>query len=638
MCSLYSPARRSLEICYDTANGMDSTALILSERVANNIQLGESHIREFKSAYEGLPDGKKPRSVKDVCREVGEQLVGFANADGGDLLIGVEDDGALTGVPYDETAIQTILDAVRTHVYAGQVLPLTYATAVTLKNKTVLFFAVTKGTHQIYQLPDGRCMRRKDKECLPVSFNDIQFERQEVHSREFERQFVDGATVTDLDLEELQIAANSYLKGLSVERYLQQVGLSEYSPGGLRLRMAALLLFAKDIRRWHPRCQIRILRVLGTTLGHGASYNVKEDITEEGNIFKLLVRGWDLLRSTFLVRRTEFGEGAKFEPKFVYPEQACREALINAIAHRDYSVQSGIDIFVYDDRMEVKSPGGLLSTLRLSDLEELKGAHESRNPVIARLLREHRYMRELGEGMRRIFEAMEQSDLEKPRLLSDGQSFSILLSNKSLFDQKAEDWLSVFQAAKLSRLQKRIVVAGIGGKELSPEGIYRAMNTNDRDTYDLEVTRLRKSGILQEIRSSSAAQQMARARRVPKGKVPRFRVVSQSVKAAQPEATLKASSLIRRELFPEETGVFVGNLGNETTEHDLRSVFQRFGTVRKIITGFDKRPGSGARYAVVWLETAEAAQKAIDALYGFKVNNRELVLKRFRARSQPMRR
>ncbi len=61
-----------------------------------------------------------------------------------------------------------------------------------------------------------------------------------------------------------------------------------------------------------------------------------------------------LLRTTFLVQRTEFAEGARFEPKFVYPEQACREALINAIAHRDYSTHSGVEIFVYDDRMEVK--------------------------------------------------------------------------------------------------------------------------------------------------------------------------------------------------------------------------------------------------------------------------------------------
>jgi ATP-dependent DNA helicase RecG len=126
---------------------MDAAALLLSERVANNIQLGESHIREFKSAYEGLPDAKKPRSVKEICREVGEQLVGFANADGGDLLIGVEDDGNLTGVPHDETAIQIILSAVTIHVYAGQVLPLTYATSVVLKNKTVLLLCCHKGNH-----------------------------------------------------------------------------------------------------------------------------------------------------------------------------------------------------------------------------------------------------------------------------------------------------------------------------------------------------------------------------------------------------------------------------------------------------------------------------------------------------------
>jgi ATP-dependent DNA helicase RecG len=105
--------------------------------------------------------------------------------------------------------------------------------------------------------------------------------------------------------------------------------------------------------------------VLGTKLGAGESYNVKEDITEEGSVSKLLVRGWDLLRMTFLVQHTRFSEGARFEPKFVYPEQACREALINAIAHRDYSAQSRIDIFVYDDRMEVRSPGALLSTLQI---------------------------------------------------------------------------------------------------------------------------------------------------------------------------------------------------------------------------------------------------------------------------------
>jgi ATP-dependent DNA helicase RecG len=60
---------------------MDTAALLLADRVANNIQLGESHIREFKSAFEGPPGAKKPRAAKEICGEIGEQLVGFANAD-----------------------------------------------------------------------------------------------------------------------------------------------------------------------------------------------------------------------------------------------------------------------------------------------------------------------------------------------------------------------------------------------------------------------------------------------------------------------------------------------------------------------------------------------------------------------------
>ena len=73
---------------------------------------------------------------------------------------------------------------------------------VDLDGKRVLFFSVHKGTTQIYQLTDGK--------CVPIAFSDIQFERQEIRSRDYERQFVDGAKVSDLDLDELQISANSY--------------------------------------------------------------------------------------------------------------------------------------------------------------------------------------------------------------------------------------------------------------------------------------------------------------------------------------------------------------------------------------------------------------------------------------------
>jgi ATP-dependent DNA helicase RecG len=403
---------------------MNTEMLLLQERVRNTIQLGESHFREFKSALAGKASQKKPRPVKDICRDIAEALVAFANADGGELLVGVEDDGTISGVQHNEQEIERMLAAPKTHLHSESVLPLMAATKIEIDGKLLLFFSVSKGTTEIYQLSDGRCVRRKDKSTMPVAVKRLQFERQEVRSREFDRQFVDGATANDLDLPLVQNLADHYLRGLSVERYLQQTGVAEYAMSGIRLRMAALLLFAKDIQRWHPRSQVRILKVAGTQLLAGEKYNVVSDEVVRGNIFELLAQSWEQLRS-FLAYKTALDAEAKFEQEYLYPEWACREAIINAIAHRDYSIQNGIEIFIFDDHLEFKSPGALLSTLTLEALLELEGAHESRNVLIAKVLRENKYVRELGEGFKRIFELMAQQQLPKPILYSNTLWFSL---------------------------------------------------------------------------------------------------------------------------------------------------------------------------------------------------------------------
>lgn len=403
--------------------------LPVQERVKNTITLGESHFREFKTALEGKPDSKKPRPVKKICEDIGEALVSFANADGGELLSGVEDDGTITGIPHTEEETGTMLAATKTHVLHGRELPLSISTKLSIEGKIILYFAVNKGVTQIYQLPDGRCVCRKDKSTMPESFDKIHFERQEIRSRECDGQFVDGAWVTDLDLTLLQSIADTYIKGLSVELYLQQTGLALYGTNGLRLKRAALLLFAKsgEIGRWHSRCQIRFLKVNGTALQSGENYNVISDESVQGNIFDLWFKYWERLRP-YLAYKTEFGSDAKFEQKFIYPEDACKEAVLNAIVHRDYSIQNGIEIYIFDNRIEIKSPGALLSTITVKNLYELDGVHESRNPLIARVLKENKLMRELGEGMKRIFSLMNENDLERPVLYSNGSWFKVTLS------------------------------------------------------------------------------------------------------------------------------------------------------------------------------------------------------------------
>jgi ATP-dependent DNA helicase RecG len=402
--------------------------LLLADKVRNTLILGESHFREFKSAVEGRPGNKKPRLTKSICADIGEALVSFSNADGGAVLIGVEDDGTITGIPHKEEEIQTMLHAINSHVYKDQQLPLNNASKLVLEDKIILYFSVNKGTTMIYQLPDGRCVRRKDRSTMPASIDQIQFERQEIKAREYDSQFVDGAIVTDLDLRLLQGIADQYIKGLSIERYLQQIGLAEYAQNGLRLKKAALLLFATDIDRWHPRSQVRILKIKGNKLEAGEKYNVISDDIVKGNIFELILKSWEHLRS-YLAYKTEFGTNSKFEQKYIFPEDAVREVILNAIAHRDYSIANAIEIYIFNDRMEIKSPGALLSTLTIKNLYELEGSHESRNSLIASVLRENKLMREIGEGMKRIFSLMQEQKLEKPELYSNGLWFRVTFSN-----------------------------------------------------------------------------------------------------------------------------------------------------------------------------------------------------------------
>ncbi len=500
-----------------------SDILILQERVKNSILIGESDFREFKSGLEGPPNNKKPRPPKKICENIAEALVAFANTDGGELLIGVEDDMSISGLFHSDEDINIMINSTKTHILDGQELPLVYALKIQIENKIILFFQVEKGTSEIFQLADGRVVVRKDKRTVPANIKRLQFERQETKSREFDRLFVDGATVSDLDFQLIQSLADNYLRGLTVEKYLQQFGLAEYAVNGLRLRNAAILMFAKDIQRWHPRSQVRFLKVKGTVLQSGEKYNVVSDEIIHGNIFELIIKSWENLRP-YLAYKTEFGSDAKFEQKYIYPEDACRETLLNAIAHRDYNNHSGVEVYIFDDRMEIKSPGALLSTITVNDLYALDNRHESRNAKITYVLKINKLMREIGEGMKRIFILMEQNDRQKPVLYSNTNWFTVTLYNKSIYSPKQDEFLRVYEKFNLSSFQKKIVLLGLNEKEISPNDIYKAMNTDDRDTYDNEVTGLRKLGLLVEIRSNSQALWFSKSNNIPKQKVARFKV------------------------------------------------------------------------------------------------------------------
>lgn len=472
--------------------------LDFKERIATGILLGESHYREFKSALEGPPGAKKPRPAKDIASDIARTLVAFANTEGGELFVGVEDNGEISGINRLSDDGQNILfKAFSTHVLASTPLENCISKVVEVEEKLVGYFSVEKSPLRIHQTSIGQVLQRIDGESKPVDIQKIEFERQEQRSREFDRSFERAAKVTDLNMDLLRYVADSVAGGMSIEKCLQYLDLAEYYSGRLNLRKAALLLFANDIRNWFPQCCVRVLRIRGAKLetASARSYNVLRDESVSNNILKLINEGWIALRPYLAVDR--FHEDLTFRESVLYPEDACREALINALAHRDYTIAGRpTEIFVYDDRIEVRSPGGLLCNVSIDGLLKLKGLHESRNPYITRVLREIGHMRELGEGIKRMFDSMRGHELRSPELNSDANNFNVVLFNQSIIPKRDQLWLDEYRGCALSTDERLILLLGKKRGALSENDIHKLFPHERFDLTHLLISRMRSKGLL----------------------------------------------------------------------------------------------------------------------------------------------
>lgn len=142
-----------------------------------------------------------------------------------------------------------------------------------------------------------------------------------------------------------------------------------------------------------------------------------------------------------------------------YPTFAWQEALVNAVGHRDYSIQGvSIEVWMFDDRIEIRSPGLPPNPVTVAALNRREHIHLSRNPLIVRVLAELGYTRELGEGIPRMFAEMEQEGFYPPRFDDiGGVSFQVTLRNQPVYDSDTVKWLERFNNLGLSGDQKRLL-------------------------------------------------------------------------------------------------------------------------------------------------------------------------------------
>jgi ATP-dependent DNA helicase RecG len=595
--------------------------LRLKERVDLAIEIGESYYREFKSALEGLPNNKTAREVKEVCYDIAKTLVAFANADGGELFIGIEDDNTVTGLPYPDEKNIIILKAPKDYILSETPISLKRASLIDYNGKKVAYFSVEKGAKYVHLTSKGECFQRKDRESAPTASELIRFAREEERSREYDRQFVDLARISDLDLDLVSSVSVSLFKSMSSEKFLQYLELAEFDGNRLRLRRAALLLFAKHPTKWHPRSQVRIFRVKGTEEKTGVDFNVEEVGETSGNIFQLIEESWELLRPH--LTETRFSRDAIFRTQIIYPELACREALINAITHRDYSIEGrGIEIKIFDDRLEILSPGKLLSSISIKDLEELKGIHQTRNTYIARVLREFGYIRELGEGIRRIFELMKSNDLVKPKIESPNKSFIVTLFYKFIYSKEEKLWLDHFENYGLSREQKTIVRLGLNGRLISTKEIFDEVGIVSEDYYRQLIESLRRQGILVNKLSSAQVTSLKKTHKSRKA-VPRYQVV------------LPINMDAEAQVFDKDTSdyakIFVGNLPNEISEEEIEYAFQEFGEISDITIPKDQITGYSKGFAFIEFDKKEYANSALIKKNPILIKGRNVFVQEFKS-------
>lgn len=464
--------------------------LFSETELRNLLQRDEGQFIEFKSLWDQSVDPPRPLDRRAARDMVVECVAAFANADGGTLVLGVDDDGIPSGHAYPEEAVQDLL-AVPDKRLRPPVRCQTQRAR--LDDKDLLIFQVPFTPEAV--MVDGNGFPYRVGDRVIREPQEVINARKEAYQRVgFERRVRPEATLADLDLDlAAKFLALTVYEGRRVEDALEQYGLMIPRAGGVAITNACLLLFGKTpLVRWHPRAGIRFFRVAGTERRHGARRNVTQLGRVELPITGAIPEAHRLAKEQ--IRRSEKLHDLFFREMPEYPEFAWQEAMINAVAHRDYEDQTReVEVWFFEDRMEVRSPGEPVPPVTIDLLRQHKPIHASRNPLIVRVLSEAKIMREEGEGIPRMFEEMEESYLHAPALAIEGGEFTVTLSNEPVFLGPSPEWQQIVHRLPLSGAQKRVLLA-------HPDGFanedYRGLNNIDRDQAYREIQEMVNLGVV----------------------------------------------------------------------------------------------------------------------------------------------
>lgn len=362
--------------------------------------------------------------------ELAERLCGFANGLGGSLIIGVADKTwEVVGVKSPSSAIDTLLQAARLCKPPVRFDP-PQPQVIELDEKSLVIAYIPPNNGTLYQA-GGVCWIRRGTYTVPLTVPEIE---EFLYSRgvmPWETQPVAGATLTDLDMD----LVNAYLEQRPArskqggrlanrEDILLNLGCVVLAKGAsgediLRPTNAGLLLFGLDPQQFLLQAEV-VCVLYKPTSGRHQRYADRRIL--HGTITQQIDQAEAFFNQYIPVAARVEGFHRIDEPD--YPIEALREAVVNAVVHRDYSIKGeAVRIFYYPDRVEVHNPGLLMPGLDLQDLQRGIARSKPRNPIIATVLRDYPggYMERVGSGIRFMIEQMQELGRPRPVFREQGE-------------------------------------------------------------------------------------------------------------------------------------------------------------------------------------------------------------------------
>ena len=438
---------------------------------------------------------------------IAENMVAFANTEGGTIIVGLQADGTPSNTPANgfeiEKALRRADDLYNPPVVIEKWGEVALQTAESLSDQgdnggagpgfsaraSAYAIQVPRST-ELHALADGRVLIRSGSVNRPLGGQEIQRLASAKNTGDFETEAVVGATIDDFSRamidEYLEKRAERTKRPYSgeVKRMLAEIG-AVTAKG--KPTVCGLLLFSEYPQRWLPQSGVVFAKFVGTTpRGESglAGYTRREELI--GPVPRLIEATWNLVWGEMAISAVV--KGLEREETFEYPQFAVREALVNAICHRDYRLRGRrIEVRMFSDRLEVISPGGLPGFITV---ENIKDEHFSRNPRLVGGLFHWGYIEELGLGIDRMMEVMEQAGHSPPKFDARPYSFAIALHNERTQPELPE-WSRDTNHRQARALQYIRETGSITNREYR-----RLIQTVSAETLRLDLVDLVEKGIL----------------------------------------------------------------------------------------------------------------------------------------------